>query len=231
MLIALLLACSDSREDDQLESLSVESDACADPYEACDTPGTLGVAAGGGDGDWVVTVGASTTSLHSSARADLGALDGREGTLRLDAAGDMDGHRAAVIVDEEGLAWIAAPDADDALVGELLGDGFARYADEEVGRSRKDGYILHWQDVVFATDDGDVAASVGVPTAVRVGGATYRAVVVAAYTAETAPLAVVADCGGFGDMLAFELERVEAADEEPLVRPEGKGMAVSGCGG
>lgn len=233
MLLALLFACSDSREADQLEALTVESDACAASEEACEASGALALASGEGDGDWVVTLGDTTTTLHSSARSDLSALDGLEGTLRLGSVTGMSGARAAALVDADGLAWLGAPDHADALVAELLGEGFARYADEEVARSREGGYILHWHDAVFATDDGDVTASVGVPTSIRVGGATYRAVVVAAYTSEVAPMAVVADCGGYGSMLAFELERVQAADdgEDPVVRPAGKSMAVSGCGG
>lgn len=227
-----LVACADVEptEVHTLEDLSVSATGCEDD-SGCEAVGAFAIGTGAEDQDWSLTVGEVNVTVHSSGHADLSVLDGLSGTLHA-GQWSFDGNNSAAAVDGQGLVWMAAGSADDPMVTDLLGEGFARLADERVAKGREGDYVLSFHDVVFATDDGDVTVAAGTPTVLTVGGAKFRTVVVAAYDAELAPGAMATDCGGMSDMLSFEMERVEAAEEEsPLTRPEGKSIAAGGCGG
>lgn len=231
-LLLTLMACGDIEptEVNTLEDLSADVIGC-DGDDACAKDGTLAIGVGDEDGDWTIAVGELSVAVHAPGRSDLSGLDGLQGTLR---TGDWlwNATRTVAVEDDQGAAWVLAGTGDDALVTTLFGEGFARWGDEVTAKGSEGDYNLVYHDVVFATDEGEVSVAPGTPTVVKVGGATWRVVVIAAYETELKPTAMETDCGGMSDMLAFEMERVAAAEEEaPFSRPAGKGIAAAGCGG
>lgn len=229
--LVVLAACGDLEPVDvhTLEASTVLAECDAQP---CEASGALSLSAGAEEGDWELSVGELTASIHSAARSDLSAFSGAEATLVVGEGGLNEGSGPAALEDADGLVWLSQSSAGEDLAAGYVGQGFARYADEVVASGRSSSYDLEYHDVVFATDDGEVTVAAGTPTVLKVGGVSYRAVVVAAYTTEVRPGEPVADCGGLPDLLAYELVRVETEEREsPLVRPADKGFAAAGCGG
>lgn len=231
-LLLTLMACGDVEPQDvtTLEDLSAEIAGC-DTEAGCASDGTLAIGVGDEDGDWTIAVGEHSVAVHAPGRSDLSGLDGLTGTLH---TGEWVWNATSTVAveDEQGLAWLLAGTAEDPLVATFLSADFARWDTEVAGKGSEGDYNLAYHDVVFATDDGDVTVASGAPTVLKVGGASYRVVVIASYDAELKPTAMATDCGGMSDMLAFEVERVATEEEEaPLTRPAGKAIAADGCGG
>ena len=81
---------------------------------------------------------------------------------------------------------------------------------------------------IVQTDDGPVELLPGEKDVISVGGNSYEVTVVSAFQVEARPRALL-PCGGIGDMLSFELVRVESGEPDFVERPEGAAMAHLGC--
>jgi hypothetical protein len=236
MFLVLLsqLACSpgcgaDMRPDDApslLEAFRVSGDASPGDYD-----GALAIAAAQDAGDYAISgAGVPGLTVHSPALTDLAAFDGTQATLTV-ATDDLYGATALALFDDDGLAWLAEP-LDGGLIGaQLLGEDFVRYG-SDVGEIVEGDYTLAVKTMIFAGDESDVEMFPGESASIPVGGALYRATVIAAYTAELLPGAEPTDCGGLADLLSYELVRIDAPEvRAPLQRPADTSPAEAGCGG
>jgi hypothetical protein len=206
----------------QLESLTVTS---------AETEGS-GVLASTVDGAEVSVSAPFAMTIHSPAHTDLTTFNDLNVEVRVLTDDDGYGGQPALqIADTAGLLWLAEPGLGSGGADELFGEGFATHG-EALGEERRGDYIVTFTRVVFQTDDGEVEATAGAPVALTLGGQSYRATVLTAYTAEQAPGTPEYDCMGKPPLLAYELVRVaEVSDWEPVVRPDTLPAAnVAGCG-
>jgi hypothetical protein len=214
-----------------LESFRVDAAASAAPG---DYDGALVVTPGAAVGDLALALdggGLPDLTVHSPAHTDLSALTAADVTVSV-ATDDFYGATALAITDADGLAWLAEPLGGQLLAPSLLGADFAHLGDTSLGELEDGDYILDVRAVAFDTDDGVVEIAPGGSATLAIDGATYRATVIAAYTATLAPGAEETDCGGRVDMMSYELLRVAAAEARAqLTRPADRVVAGAGCGG
>lgn len=125
---------------------------------------------------------------------------------------------------------LVEPSADSLSA---FGADFARYR-EELGTRKVDYWMLTNREVVFVTDEGDVALGPAEPTVLRVGGERYLTTVLAAWQSDVANQAVGRPkCGGIGDRFAYEMVWLpEDREPEAAEGLEGSGEieAASSCG-
>ena len=117
-------------------------------------------------------------------------------------------------------------------VDAFFGEGFASYGPER-SSSTEDGFDYTWHPIRFATDEGDVEVSVAEVAEIVVDGISWRVTAIAAYTETARPGTPVAGCGGGGDLLTYEIERVDEVAEERerfQDRSPGMEMAARTCG-
>lgn len=228
MLSLLFVACSgvdtpvdDAVLDAQLEAATVDS--------TTDATGTLAVT--GEDADYTLTVDTQSFTVHTPGRAAFADEAGLDVSLTL-LDYEWPGQVAATLSDADGVYWLEEPGTYSTAADAAFGEGFARYG-SSLGQARDGDYLVDYQTVIFATDQGDVEATAGTPVTLTVGGLTWRATVITAYTTEQVPGTPQYDCMGMPDLLAFEVVRVpEPTDWTQLTRDAALDPAqVPGCGG
>lgn len=189
----------------------------------------------GSDADFTITVhtatGAKGIDVHSPGHSDLGLLDGLTARKVSIAAEPLSGELSLAIDDPEtgGVQYLVEPVEPGPLSEAVFGAGLiARGAD--LGALRVDAWNLDLTTALLRTDAGDVELMPGVPQEAAIDGVTYRAVLLASYTAEL-QLDGDVSCTGPAERLAFELLKVEpgTADTAALVRPEGVELPTSSC--
>jgi hypothetical protein len=235
----LLAACVSDAEPEvtvaQLEAPSATHDF-EEPREALTVSGTSAVS--GADRDWTVVVADPradvTVDLHLPGGSDLSVLDGR--ALTVDVTESWMGPATAFSIrDEAGLALIVqtwsggtaaeAFGADFVSFGAALGEGVVDSAEGD--------WTLRYHEVHFETDGGPVDTRPGEPFEAELGGERWRIVVLGAFEVVDMP-ATLPGCGsGFGDTLAFEMQRLE---REPILDvrealADERRIGESSCGG
>jgi hypothetical protein len=248
MTLSLFALCGCDRADgsleDQLEALTIEAtDADGLPLEfedeARNAAGTLGVTGTAADPLLHLSrdEGDLEVALHLPGGSELAWLDGATVTLSLppDEAWDRWTARPLIIADADGPALVAqlvghAPDASD----EVFGSAFVRYGAEQ-GYDERGTREFHTRSVVVQTDEGPLEVLPGEVHGIRVGGADWRFVLIAAYEVDepSGSWDAAAKCIGPPDALSFEMVRVAAADdgESQLLRPDDAAPAIGpGCG-
>lgn len=234
--LALLPACQWERgmelQDAQLEAAQIDTEVYVqDGSDAWEQAGRLSVT--GAEQDWALSLAGETESwsfgVHSPATTVLSRFADTEVTLSLTTS--WSGRPTGIaIADEADLAWaVWGADGNDALTARF-GDDLVRYG-EELEAGRADGMKYSWRAVSFQTDEGRVELAPGEVDDLRIDGALWRVTVIAAYQEEPLPGTAVPDCGGGGDLISFEIERVaEAAGSDSRSRPKGAEMAARSCG-
>ena len=193
------------------------------------TANTLTVA---GDGaDFTLALGTESWDVHSPAQTSLVDWSGLDVTLSVAAGEEWPDQTEMLLTDDDGPAWLAEPGTTQSYASTAFGDGFATYG-SSLGQVREGDYIVDYQTVIFATDDGDVEASPGTPVTLTIDGVSYKATVITAYTTEQAPGTPEYDCMGMPDMLSYELVRVpQVTDWSQLARSAAFDAAsIPGCG-
>lgn len=227
-----LVGCGSSGDiPDQLEAVAVDITPDSDAFDAFNgftAAGTLEVAGEGRSVALELQAEAVTLDidLHTPGSVDLQAFSGSVVTLEASESG-LHGERNLAIQDEQGVVYLAQAGYRQDLTESLFGAGFASYG-AEVGTDRDRQYDWTYTTARFETDDGPVELLPGEKDVIRVGGNAYEVTVVSAYQVEARPRALL-PCGGIGDMLSFELVRVEAGEPDFVERPEGAAMAHLGC--
>lgn len=243
MFLALLAACTptstpcegtdcadiETVQAEQLESLSVQQDACYD-----DTCGGViasgAMAVSGSAQDYTLTVDAVSFSLHTPGRIDASTWAGREVDVRF--GGDFQGHTAVALSDASGPFYIAEPTYGGLVTPSIFNRDLVAYG-EPVADSfvDTDDYEITFRSAVVTADDGAHTVMPGEVSFLTIDGVTWRFVLISAYTADTIEGGEYTDCGGRQDILAFEMERVDAAGTpDTLVRPDGMDYAKASCG-
>lgn len=231
--VAFTAACTQGLLPVSLESAEVESTHWSDAEEASSVTGVLEV--DGADRDFAITVvtGEQDVELmvHSPGQTDFNTFDGMELTLM--PVMSWSGHLTGLSLSEGDTLHYGLVGADgNPEVAQALGADFASYG-PEYSSSTEDGFDYTWHPVRFATDEGHVDVMPSETAEIVVDGASWHVRVIAAYTEEARPNTPVPGCGGGGDLLSYEIERVsEETGEQPewLDRPEGMDMAARVCG-
>ncbi len=222
LLPLLLSACAAELEDNSLEAAELTG---GDP-DAQDYTGALSVAAGAEAGDWELSVGDHSFSLHSPSRADLSVFTG-DVTLSVGEAWDL--APSLVLTDAAGVAFVSSHSADEDgsaafgrsvwTFGEVLGRGVIVNAYDEPND-------VTFREVEVTDDNGAQIVLPGEPAEIVLDGVRYRLTVIAAYQPESERNA---KCGP-PDMLSVEVVRTESPDLAPLVRPSSRRAPMGSCG-
>jgi len=233
MLLTTLFACQIIQNDeipDQLEAtnVSLASDS-EDAEDEITLNGMLQVS--GSERDFTLSLNDGETDhsieIHTPGELDLSVLSGIEASATLSYMG-LHGERSMAIQDESGPAFLSVVDHTDAVATHAMGANFATWGDT-VATDSDSEYNWTYTTALFETDEGAVELLPGESDTITVDGASYQVAVVAAYKVEARPRAAL-PCGGIGDMLSYELIRVDAPSEAMQVeRATGLEMAHSGC--
>ena len=232
-LVSLAAACSYGFVPESLESAEVDSDHWAD---AESPSAVLGAFEADGEGrDFALSLVTETEEVevfvHSPAETDFSAFDGLE--LSLTPVMSWSGGLTGMSLFEGEVLRYGMVGADgNPEVEAFFGADFATRGPEQYS-STEDGFDYTWHPIRFATDEGDVDVSPAEVAEIVVGGITWRVTAIAAYTETARPGTPVADCGGGGDLLSYEIERLDEVGEERerfQDRAPGMEMAARTCG-
>lgn len=229
VLFAALIACTALENPAAQEVLDAQLEALVVNTSGEGGEGLLTIEGEGAD--FVITTPAEFT-VHSPARADLSPWAEQLVTVQArQGSEDWTGSMGIEVSDEAGAIWLAEPGIGSVFAESRFGAAFATYG-EALGEEQRGNYIVTYASVVFQTDEGEVEAAAGKPVTLVLGGLTYRATVITAYTSEEAPGAPQYDCIGKPPLLSYELVRVDApATWEPVLRPASLEVAdIPGCG-
>jgi hypothetical protein len=187
------------------------------------------VAVNGSGADWTLAVDGVNVAVHSPAHSDLSGLDGLELVVSVAPEAVSNELSLAVTTMEGDLHYLLEPVTPGAMTEETFGLGLVAPA-SALGEVSEGGWDLSLTSAWFRTDTGDVELLPGEPQEVSVYGVTYRATLIAAFTADLVTSQVVS-CSGASERLAFELVRVEpgTADLGALRRAEGVDLPTSTC--
>ena len=192
-----------------------------------DIGGLLQVESAGAETELVVQNPSTEVVVEvvSPGRADLSAFAGTE--VRVALARDVaTGAVSVSLLERSGqVLYLLEPIAPGALTDATFGPGLVWPAND-LGPARGVAWEAELQSAWIRTEGGDVELFPGQPQRVWIDGATYRAVLIAAYD-----LTSVADgCSLPTARLSYELVRVEGdVDETPLVRDPAVSLVGEEC--
>ena len=192
--------------------------------------------------EWTVIDADATWALRSPAEPDISALDGQAATVSISAydydesstpeVGDAMAFRNLVIATDSSVEYEATANEPSSDYPSQFGTDFVRYGDA-LGTMAVEYWLLTVRELVFTTDDGEVALGPSEPTILLVGGEQYLTTVLSAWESDILNESVgQPKCGGIGDRFSYEMVHVPS-DTEPEL-PEGlQGtgeIAHSSCG-
>lgn len=194
-----------------------------------------------GDADeWTLVDADSVWTLSSPGKPDILALDGQIATVAVNRSGsDPDEgtdepiwFHNLVIATDSTIEY--AVSASEAYIEDTSPDGttFVRYGDA-LGTLAREYWLLTVRELVFTTDEGDVALGPSDPTVLVFGGEQYLTTVLSAWESDILDESVgQPKCGGIGDRFSYEMVRLppDAVVELPEVVERTGAIEGSPCG-
>lgn len=229
-LVLGLAACSSSSSGtpvEELEAIQIKAEMSTSELTL---DGALTVTGEGRDYSLAVAGSPAKIDIHTPGASDLSSLQGRAAKVTVrDSISIGEGGRVVVVSDDAGPLYVSVSN-DEGDDNTTFGEGFARWG-EAVSTDEGTTFIVEQTPVVFKTDKGDVSVLPSEAAALTIGGAQYRAVVIAAYRVSVNPDADAVPGCDTPDMLSYELLRVEAAPEpkKQLTRLQGGLSPRQGC--
>lgn len=239
--MSLLVGCGDSGPSEGGPSVSGEIPEQLEALGITPGSGSAGASSLGGaltvEGsgrDYTLSIDAAGTTMsfdvHTPGASPLAGLAGD--AMEIETTEGGFGGPSLFVSDSAGPRYIAVFGDGQAISAaeEHLGEGFVRPGDE-VGWETDGTFVWSYRKAVFRTDDGDVALDPGQVETLRMGGASWRAVVIASYQVDTNPDADALPACSPESLLSFELLRVSEppAAEAPLRRLADAIVAYAGC--
>lgn len=196
-----------------------------------DWAGTLVV--DGEDGLWELLISSTSGSaeLFTPSEADLSVMNGAKDVTLTLAPDSISDELSLAVSDAAGdLLYLLEPARPALLTEERFGPNMLAPA-TDLGTAPAEGWDLSISSYYMRTDVGDVELYPGAPQEVMLAGYSYRATLLAGYTAERVIQQTQIDCIGAIDRVAFELIRVDPGTVEAatLLRGEDVPPPVALC--
>lgn len=199
-----------------------------------DWAGSLNVDGDSGNFELNIISGYATVRIdvYTPSGIDLNDISGQE--VDVTVAPEPITDELSVAVYKQGttdLLYLLEPVTPGLLTDERFGFGMIAPADDLGSVRTEDGWDVSISSYYLRADGGDVVLFPGEPQEVMLEGVTYRATILAGFTADRLAQGAAEECVGPNDRIAFELLQVEpgSVDPTPILRPESVPAPLAQC--